>query len=519
MTTIAPACPPQVGAYPWIPDNGDGTFSNPVLLADYSDPDVVRVGADYYLVSSSFNCTPGLPVLHSRDLVNWTLLCHAVKNLPGEHYQRMLSGSGVWAPAIRHHDGRFWIFFPLPDDGIYLTTAENPAGPWSEPHLVQAGCGLIDPCPLWDDDGKAYLVYAYARSRAGIKDILRISPMAPDGSRLLGEGQVVFSAPERHPTIEGPKFLKRDGWYYILAPAGGVETGWQVALRSRRIFGPYEERIVLEQGSSAVNGPHQGALVDTPNGDWWFVHFQDAEVYGRIMHLQPTVWRDGWPLIGQDYDGNGIGEPVPQWRKPVNETDALPAVPATSDSFSAASLGLQWQWNANHDDSWYSLIQRPGCLRLFAQPTAEDDLALLPNLLMQKFPARAFTLETTLESPSAQAGGRAGLAVVGYHHASLVVEDGGNERRVVLRVDNQNAASATAPSGPVRLRVDVQDGGLCTFLYAASDGGGFAVLGEPFQATKGHWIGARVGLYAVAPPAAAPGAHADFHGFYFHPPR
>ena len=242
----------------------------------------------------------------------------------------------------------FWIFFPLPDEGIYLTTAVDPAGRWSEPHLVQPGYGLIDPCPLWDDDGSAYLVYAYAKSRAGIKDKLRVRPMAPDGSRLLGEGKIVFDEPERHPTIEGPKFLKRDGWYYILAPGGGVDTGWQVVLRSRHIYGPYEDCVVLEQGSTSVNGPHQGALVDTPGGEWWFLHFQDAGVYGRISHLQPVEWADGWPLIGRDYDGNGIGEPVPLWRKPDVGRDTRIAVPATSDAFTSERLGLQWQWSANH---------------------------------------------------------------------------------------------------------------------------------------------------------------------------
>jgi len=272
---------PGAGASPWIPDQGDGTYRNPVLCADYSDPDVLRHGEDYYLVASSFNCTPGLPILHSRDLVNWTLLTHALPGLPGERFAAVQQGCGVWAPALRYHDGRFWIFFPMPDEGIFVITADDPVGPWSEPHCLAAEKGWIDPCPLWDDDGKAYLVHAYARSRSGIKHRLRICPMAPDGSRLLGEGVVIADGEERFPTIEGPKFHKRDGWYYVLAPAGGVATGWQLALRSRHIYGPYEDRIVLHQGKTPINGPHQGTLVDTPDGkQWWFVHFQDAGVYG-----------------------------------------------------------------------------------------------------------------------------------------------------------------------------------------------------------------------------------------------
>ena len=265
------AVPPV--AFPWISDQGDGTFRNPVIYADYSDPDVVRVGDDFFLTTSSFNCTPGLPVLHSHDLVNWTLINHALKNVPHARYAKVQAGCGVWAPAIRFHAAKYWIFFPTPDEGIYMVTADHPAGKWSDPHLVQAGKGLIDPCPFWDDDGQAYLVHAYAGSRAGIKHQLRVCPMSPDGSRLLGPGQIVFHQPERHPTIEGPKFFKKDGWYYILAPAGGVQNGWQLALRSKNIFGPYEDKIVLAQGGTDVNGPHQGALVDTVDDGWWFVHF------------------------------------------------------------------------------------------------------------------------------------------------------------------------------------------------------------------------------------------------------
>src|SRR5438067_1286255 len=177
-------------AHPRTPDQGDGTYCNPILYADYSDPDVIRVGEDFYLIASSFNCTPGLPILHSRDLVNWTIINHALKNLPHPRYSDVQHGCGVWAPSIRHHAGKFWIVFPMPDEGLYVTTADDPAAKWSEPHLLLAGKGLIDPCPLWDDDGQAYLVHAYAKSRCGLKHMLCVRPMAPDASRLLGEGQI-----------------------------------------------------------------------------------------------------------------------------------------------------------------------------------------------------------------------------------------------------------------------------------------------------------------------------------------
>ena len=305
----------QLATYPWISDAGDGTYRNPVIHADYSDPDVIRVEDDFYMVASSFNCTPGLPILHSRDLVNWTLINHAIRNVPHPRYAEVQPGCGVWAPAMRLHDGKFWIFFPMPDEGIYVTTAEDPAGEWSEPWCLQEAKGWIDPCPFWDDDGNAYLFHAYAMSRSGKKERIHCRPMSPDCKRLLGEGRELFHTPH-HLYLEGPKVHKLNGWYYILAPGGGVPTGWQVVFRSRDIYGPYEEKVVLEQGSTPINGPHQGALIDLPNGEWWFMHFQDAGAFGRIVHMQPVRWEEEWPLMGVDADGNGVGEPVASWQKP-----------------------------------------------------------------------------------------------------------------------------------------------------------------------------------------------------------
>jgi len=496
------------GAYPWIPDQGDGTFRNPILCADYSDPDVIRHGDDFFMTASSFNCTPGLPILHSKDLVNWTLINHAVRNLPHPRYVEVQPGCGVWAPALRFHAGKFWIFFPTPDEGIYVTAADDPAGRWSEPHLVQAGKGLIDPCPLWDDDGRAYLVHAYAKSRAGIRDRLRIRPMVPDGSRLLGDGEIVFHDPARHPILEGPKFLKRDGWYYVLAPAGGVETGWQVALRSRNIFGPYEDKIVLEQGRTAINGPHQGGLVDTPGGEWWFVHFQDAGIYGRIVHLQPVRWQDGWPLMGVDQDGNGIGEPVLSLTKPAGCKASSPIIPQTSDEFNSAKLGLQWQWQANHQAGWCSLTSRPGWLRLYSQPVAHDDLARGTNLLLQKFPARTFSFETLLEFSAAQPGEQAGLVVTGQSCATLAIRHDQAGERLVLRVDGVEKFTRDGLPRVIKMCVTVADGGVCTFQFAT--GGAFVSIPHAFQAQRGAWLGAKIGIYALARALSKTVGHADF---------
>ena len=244
----------------WQPDNGDGTYSNPILFSDYSDPDVIRAGDDFFMTASSFSNVPGLPILHSRDLVHWKVINYALPRIPEFRYENPVHGCGVWAPAIRQHGGKFYIYFPMPDEGIYVTTADDPAGEWSDPVNIRPGAGWIDPCPLWDDDGRAYLVNALAGSRAHRKSVLNISEMAPDGMSLISGPELVFDGEATgNPTVEGPKLYKRGGWYYIFAPAGSVKQGWQLVLRSRNIYGPYEYRTVLHQGNTKVNGPHQGA--------------------------------------------------------------------------------------------------------------------------------------------------------------------------------------------------------------------------------------------------------------------
>lgn len=244
----------------WASDLQDGTYRNPVLYADYSDPDVIRVGGDFFMVASSFSFMPGLPVLHSKDLVNWRVISYAVQRLPFPNYDQPEYGKGVWAPSIRFHDNWFRVFFSTPDEGIFMTTSADPFKGWEPLTHVKQTRGWIDPCPFWDDDGKAWLVNAFAKSRIGFKSILHLSPMKPDGTALLDEGVYIFDGTLKHPTIEGPKMYKRNGFYYIFAPAGGVKSGWQTVLRSTSIHGPYEDKIVLHQGGTDINGPHQGGV-------------------------------------------------------------------------------------------------------------------------------------------------------------------------------------------------------------------------------------------------------------------
>ena len=243
----------------WVPDLGNGKYKNPIIDADYSDPDVCRVGDDYYMTSSSFNCIPALQILHSKDLVNWTIIGYAAERLkPEDVFSKPQHGNAVWAPSIRYHNGEFYVCYGDPDRGIYMIKTKDPAGRWDEPILVHPAKGIIDPCPFWDEDGKAYIAHGYAGSRAGVKSIIGMIEMTPDGTSSIGSDRVIYDGHIGNATIEGAKMYKRDGYYYIFSPAGGVATGWQVVLRSKNVWGPYEARTVMAQGNTDVNGPHQG---------------------------------------------------------------------------------------------------------------------------------------------------------------------------------------------------------------------------------------------------------------------
>ena len=502
--------------YPWIPDQQDGTYRNPILFADYSDPDVARVGEDFYLTASSFNCVPGLPILHSRDLVNWTLVGHALKELPHPRYDEVQHGQGVWAPSIRYHEGRFWIFFPTPDEGIYVTTAEDPLGQWTKPHLLLAGKGLIDPCPLWDDDGNAYVAYAYAGSRAGIRNKLHMRPMSACGTKILGDGKIVAEISPRLPALEGPKLHKRNGWYYISAPSGGVSTGWQVIFRSRHLYGPYEQKIVLAQRGTEINGPHQGALIDTPEGEWWFLHFQDRDAYGRIVHLQPVRWENGWPLIGTDQDEEGTGRPVSSWRKPRLSGHETPAAPQTSDEFDGESFGLQWQWHANSSPDWHSLKEQAGWLRMKPHFAVNGDLLKAPNLLLQKLPSETLTIETRLRLPMECTDLHAGLVVMGMEYAALDVFRHEEGYLVRAKASNEGSECLVIDESAVTLRVYFGPGGVCRFGVIRQDQE-FYQIGPAFTARPGKWIGAKVGLFCISTNMTHVSGYADFSYFRFSP--
>lgn len=506
----------------WVSDEGNGMYRNPVLHADYSDPDVCAVGEDYFLTASSFNCTPGLPILHSKDLVNWKIVNYALKKVePVEYYNEARHGKGVWAPSIRFHEGMYYIYWGDPDFGIFMVKTRDPYGEWDKPVLVKAGKGMIDPCPLWDDDGRVYLAHAWAGSRAKFNSVLTVCELNKEGTKVISDPVLVFDGNDGvNHTIEGAKFYKRNGFYYLFAPAGGVVSGWQLVMRSKNVYGPYEPRIVMAQGKTDINGPHQGGWVDTPAGESWFLHFQDKGAYGRVLHLNPMKWVNDWPVIGVDKDGDGCGDPVSRYRKPKTGKTYPIETPVESDEFDTRKLGLQWEWHANYQDV-FGFTTNMGYVRIYGHELSPHfkNFWEVPNLLMQKFPAEEFTATAKLKVSAKDDGQLSGLIIMGWDYSWIGVEK--QEEKFLLKQavckdaeqGNLEQVSTLAVLEPSRkfeaglfpnyereiyIRVHVDKGAYCRFSYSL-DGKKFTEAGTLFKARQGKWIGAKVGMFSVTP--------------------
>lgn len=511
------AGPPPATRRPSAASPEESTYRNPILFADWSDPDVIRVGDDYWLVASSFHEVPGLPILHSKDLVHWSLAGHAAPRLPSPRYDVPHHGGGVWAPSIRFDGGVFHVWYGDPDVGLFTTRARDPRGPWEPLRLVKEVRGWIDPCPFRDADGSLWVVHAWAKSRAGFNGVLTLERLSPDGLSVVGEGVKAFDGGTRHPTIEGPKVYRRGEWVYVFAPAGGVKTGWQTVLRSRSILGPWEERIVLDQGGTPVNGPHQGGLVDTPSGEWWFVHFQDRGPYGRVTHLQPVTWRDGWPVIGEDPDGDGKGQPVLVHARPSAGRGTPAVSPQVSDEFDTPALSPMWAWNANPRTGWFSLTARAGALRLYpaSRPAgAPAPVSHQPNVLRTRLSAERLVATGLVELSGETPGAASGLAVLGRDAAFVAVArtTDGWEARFATGLDVLGeGVERVVERRPVRtgrlfLCVSVEPGARLRFA-TSEDGKTFTPIGGELVAREGAWVGARLALFTA--PLERPTA-ADF---------
>lgn len=521
MLALPMAALAQYKSQVWSPDNGNGTYTNPVINADYSDPDVCVAGEDYYLTASSFNCIPGLPILHSKDLVNWEIVGHAVKELePKQEFDRPSHGNGIWAPSIRYHNGEFYIYWGDPDYGVFMVKAKDPAGEWSKPLCVIPGKGLIDTTPLWDDDGRCYLVNAYANSRSRFASVIAIRELSADGTKPIGNPVIIYDGNGTESrTCEGPKIYKRDGWYWVMFPAGGVPTGFQVAMRSKNPFGPYESKVVLAQGKTKINGPHQGAWVHTKFGEDWFLHFQDKEAYGRVVHLQPVTWKDNWPVTGIDKDGDYCGEPVTTYRKPKTSGKVQVVNPAESDEFSDTRLGLQWQWHANYNET-FGMPTAFGSYRVYTHKVSEkfQNLWEVPNLLLQKTPADKFTATTKIRFTSKDQNQTGGLLMMGLDYSGLVVKRVGNDFQLLQiscksadkgKPQTEQLIATLKPTAvdqidyqpgthiDIYMRMSVNDGKM-HFSYSL-DGKKYTKCDTEFTMREGKWIGAKIGFVAYEP--------------------
>lgn len=501
----------------WNPDLGNGMYKNPVINADYSDPDVVCVGDDYYMTASSFNCIPGLPILHSKDLVNWELIGHAVTKLqPKAVFDRPSHGNGVWAPCISYHNGEFYIYWGDPDYGVFMVKTKDPAGKWEDPVCVIPGKGMIDTSPLWDEDGRVYLVNGWANSRNRFASVITVRELNAEGTKAISDPVIIFDGNgTENRTCEGPKFYKRNGWYWVMFPAGGVPTGFQVAMRSQSPFGPYEAKKVLAQGKSKINGPHQGAWIHAQYGEDWFMHFQDKEAYGRVVHLQPVTWKDNWPVMGKVPSKGYCGEPYETYKMP-KAASHVNMNPVESDEFNKPKLGLQWQWHANYQQ-WFGMPTSMGVMRIYTYKS-NATIWNVPNLLLQKTPADNFTATAKLQLTAKDQGQMGGIIMMGLDYSALVVKRVGNEFELqqitchmadkkgeeevkvlatlkptsVDKIDYQPAIHES-----VYMRMVVKAGKMQFFF--SKDGKKYEQVGDEFTMREGKWIGAKIGMVAKEP--------------------
>jgi beta-xylosidase len=465
---------------PWG-DQGNGTYKNPILKSDYSDPDILRHGDDFYLIASDFHFV-GMQVLHSKDLVNWQIIGQVFDRLSmAPKYDEMKGYSqGTWAPALRYHKGEFYIFVCTPQDGLFMWHAKNPAGPWSETVTVKAVPRWEDPCPFWDEDGQAYLI----RSQVGAGPLI-LHRMSTDGTQLLDEGKEIY----RGPVAEGPKLYKRKGYYYISLPEGGVDTGWQTVLRSKDIYGPYERRQVFPKGS-----PHQGGWVELKNGETWFMSFKSTGYLGRICYLNPIRWtEDDWPVFGDN------GQPVDTWKKPdVGKRYAVNR-PQTSDEFIGKSLSPIWQWNHNPVPAAWSLNVRRGWLRLTAQPA--DGLGTARNTLTEKLWDSDGVVDVKMDAGQMKDGQRAGFAFMSGSDFGWI---GVGQENGVRKVQWNQGEGPVLQRGELQLR-GIYSGDTGRLFYSL-DGKTYVDTQTTFRLVFKFWKGARIAIFSFG----NAGGSADF---------
>jgi beta-xylosidase len=487
-------------------DQGDGTYVNPILPGDFQNTDVLRVGKHYYYISATKAMSPGMAVLESDDLIDWKFVGHVIPDItqfsPRFNYDRMDGNQrGVWAGTLAHHAGLFYVYFTTPDEGIFVSTAKNPAGPWSPLTCLMKAAGWDDPAPLWDDDGKAYLVTTnFALDPKNGKTYnIHLFQMTSDGLGILPEtDRIIYQSRGS----EANKLYKFNGLYYHFLSEVTKEGRVPMIGRAKKIAGPYEIHQLMHVNTRLDRGPNQGSILRTANGKWVFVtHHGTNEWEGRPASLLPVKWVDGWPVAGQ-IGPDGIGNMI--W----SDKDPIPIKPRTGVGsktvqtivdFHRAVLSPTWEWYFQPKAGAWSLTERPGHLRLHAlRPLDSGDLLKTPDILTQRpFRVEHNVAVLKMDVDHMVDGQKAGLCFLGRTYGSIgVVRKAGNTS---FSFDD-NGHTTAGPNlagniGAVWLEAEWGTAGEARFSFS-TDGRRFLPLGDTYQITSfGGFLGAKLGIY------------------------
>ena len=485
---------PKWGAWSVWGDMGNGMYANPVLPADFSDIDCIRVGKDYYAISSTFQYSPGMIILHSKDLVNWEIAGHAVNDItqisPEMNYDRMNRyGKGIWAGAIRYHDKKFWIYFGTPDEGYFMTTAKKPEGPWEPLHQIFNEKGWDDGCPFWDDDGQAYFIGTHFSD--GYK--IHLFKMTADGKTLLKETDKVIYQSKGS---EANKLYKINGNYYHFFSEVKTDGRAVMMERSENIWGPYSKPKQLSATQKKFNEPNQGGIVQTTNGDWYFLtHHGTGDWSGRIMSLLPVKWVDGWPIPGE-VGTDTIGQMV--WRSSIPVKKQKKMFPQTGDDFNEKKLGQQWEWNHQPKKENWSLLEREGWLRMYAsKPIEPGNMLKAANTLTQRsFRTNANEAILKIDISNMANGQHAGLSHFGspnYSAVGIICKDSG--KFVEFNLKGKITDGLAISGNDLWLRSIWGLDGKSEYSYS-TDGKYYITIGNVYQMMWGSYRGDRLAVYS-----------------------
>lgn len=448
-------------------DNGNGTYTNPVIPADFPDPDVVQVGDAYYMVTTTMFVFPGVTILKSYDLVNWEYCSNALPRFDVSKCYNLDScnrySHGQWATSIKYHNGQFYLLFITLDEGGFICSARKAEGPWEIRKLPK---GFYDPGLFFDEDGRIYVAHGYSK--------ILMTELNPDFSPKEKDS-LIFTGDIRR-GLEGTHVYKINGYYYLYGTYGGLD-GIQVALRSKNIYGPYEQKVVIRDTTPGVNfGIHQGALLQTSTGEWWTILFVDSGPFGRFPSLQPVTWVDGWPMVGVD------GKAVVTYKKPnVGKTYAVKQFP-TSDEFNEKKLGMQWGWNHNPDDAKWSLTKKPGYLRMVTAKVVSNLTEARNTLTQRPFskydPSIPTTATTKIDLRNMKDGDIAGLAIFQDPYAYIGAMKTKNATFLVMVNNGKTADSVAINHSTVYLRAIASNASKKAQFEYSFDNSTFIPLGD-----------------------------------------